>query len=117
MAVLGTATEVGGSVGAGAGNRDIRERGERAGEELGGQIHRQLVPRDGAVGELLNEHRAERAGRVDRRTRGGCHRDDRREHNQADGDTGESRRGLAVDHAEDGEHKNEGTHELGEKGL
>src|SRR6185295_11846021 len=104
-------------VGTGLGDRDIGERGEDAGQAFGREIHRQLTPRDRATRDLLDEHRAEGAGRVDRRARGGCHRDDRREHHQTDGDTGESRRGLAVYHAEDGEHENERTHELGEKGL
>src|SRR6185295_8432090 len=42
-------------IGAGAGDRDVGECGERAGQELGGQIDGQLTPRDGPAGDLLEE--------------------------------------------------------------
>src|SRR6478609_9683032 len=106
-----------GGIGAGAGDGDVGQRGEHACRQLGGQVHRQLTPLHRAAGELLDQHRPKRAGGVDRRTGGGCHREDRREHHQADRHSGEPCRGLAVYHAEHGEHEYEGTHELGEKGL
>src|SRR4249919_1189028 len=50
---------------------------ERTGEELGAQVDRELLPLDGPAGDLLDEHRAEGAGRVDGRAGGRGHGDDR----------------------------------------
>ena len=85
---------------------------ERTGEELGAQVDRELLPLDGPAGDLLDEHRAEGAGRVDGRAGGRGHGDDRGEDDQADGDTGEPGCRLAVDHAEDREHEDERADEL-----
>jgi len=54
---------------------------------------------------------------VDRGARRRGDRDDRGEHHEIDSHAGESGAGLAVDHAEDGEHEDERTHELGGERL
>src|SRR3954469_13268367 len=43
----------------------VGQRGDGARQELRGEVHRQLFPLHGASGDLLDEHRAEGAGRVD----------------------------------------------------
>ena len=95
----------------------VRERGDDAGEELRAEVDGQLLPLDGAAGDLLDEHRAEGAGRVDRGAGGRRDGDDRGEDDEADRDPGEPGRGLVVDDAEDGEHEDEGSDELGREGL
>ena len=99
------------------GDRDVGECGEHAGQDFGGQVDRQLlhdtVPPAicwTSIGPNV------RAGLIEAPVVG-CDRDDRGEHDQADGDAGEPGGGLAVDHAEDGEHEDERTDELGGEGL
>src|SRR4029079_2971404 len=101
-----------GPVGGRVGDEAVGQGRDGTGEELGGQVDRELLPLHGAAGDLLDEHRAEGAGRVDGRTRGRGHGDDRGEDDQTDGDTGEPGGGLAVDHAEDREHQDERADEL-----
>src|SRR3954471_14398071 len=88
-----------------------------AGEQFGEQVDGDLVPLHAAARNLLDEHRAEGARRVDRGA--GCRRDgdDRREHDEADGDAGEASCGFAMDDAEDGEDEDEGADELSGEGL
>ena len=81
------------------------------------EVDGQLLPLHGAAGDLLDEHRAEGARRVDRGAGGRRDRDDRGEDDEADRDPGESCRGLVVDDAEDREHEDEGADELGSEGL
>src|SRR4051795_5236592 len=105
------------AVGRCVGDQAVRVGGSDAGEQLGAQVDGNLVPLHTAAGELLDEHRTERARRVDRRTRGRRDRDDRCEDDETDGDPGEAGGGLAVDDAEDREHQDEGADELSGEGL
>src|SRR4051812_24649875 len=82
------------AVGRRTGDQPEREGGRDTGEQLGAQVDGDLVPLDTAAGELLDEHRTERARWVDRRTRSRRDRDDRREDDQTDGDAGEAGGGL-----------------------
>ena len=100
-------------VGRGPGEEAVEQGGGDAGEELGGQVDRQLVPLHVAAGDLLDEHRAEGASGVDGGAGRRGDRDDGREDDQADRDAGEPGGGLAVDDAEDGEHQDERADELG----
>ena len=77
------------------------ERPRRRPASSASEVDRQLLPLHRAAGELLDEHRAEGAGRVDRGAGGRGDRDDRREHDEADGHAGEPGRRLGVDDAED----------------
>ena len=70
-----------------------------------------------AAHDLLDEHRAGGAGRVDRGAGGRRDRDDRGEDHHADGQAGPAGRRLAVDHAEHREHQQERADELGEERL
>src|SRR3954469_13249378 len=88
-----------------------------AGEQFGEQIDGNLVPLHAAARKLLDEHRAEGARGVDRgagRRRDG---DDRREHDETDGDARKAGRGLAMDDAEDREDEDERADELSGEGL
>src|SRR4051794_17600551 len=105
------------AVGRRTGDQPERVGGGDTGEQLGAQVDGDLVPLHTAAGELLDEHRTERARRVDRRARSRRDRDDRREDDQTDGDAGEAGGGLAVDDAEDREHQDEGADELSREGL
>ena len=99
------------------GECDVREAGEQAGKELSREVDRQLLPLHGAACDLLDEHRAEGSGRVDR---GACRRsygNDGCEHDQTDGEPGESSRRLVVDDSEDREDQDERADELGGEGL
>src|SRR4051795_1336291 len=105
------------TVGRRVGDQTVRVGSGDAGEQFGEQIDGNLVPLHAAARKLLDEHRAEGARRVDRgagRRRDG---DDRREHDEADGDAGEAGRGLAMDDAEDGEDEDERADELSGEGL
>src|SRR5262249_24303061 len=57
---LGNGPLVGGRVG----DERVAERGQGAREELRAQIDRELLPLHVASGDLLDQHRAERAGRI-----------------------------------------------------
>src|SRR3954468_4673331 len=105
------------AVGRRTGDQAERVRSRHNGGELGAQVDGDLVPLHTAAGELLDEHRTERARRVDRRARSRRDRDDRREDDQTDRDAGEAGGGLAVDDAEDREHQDEGADELSGEGL
>src|SRR3954451_10778435 len=84
------------AVGRRVGDQTVGVGSGDAGEQFGEQVDRDLVPLDAATCKLLNEHRAEGAHGMD----GGAVRrgygDDRREHDEADGDAGEAGRGLAM---------------------
>src|SRR5437764_7627513 len=102
--------------------RRTREQTQRvgsrdAGEQLRAQVDGDLVPLHAAARDLLDEHRAEGARGVDRGAGRRRDRDDRREHDEADGNAGEAGRGLAMDDAEDGEHEDERADELSGEGL
>src|SRR3954447_22833428 len=88
-----------------------------AGEQFGEQVDGDLVPLHAAARDLLDEHRAEGARWVDRRAGRRCDGDDRREHDEADGDAGRGGRRLSIDDAEDGEDKDERAYELSGEGL
>src|SRR3954470_11329724 len=105
------------AVGRRVGDQTVGVGSGDAGEQFGEQIDGNLVPLHAAARKLLDEHRAEGARGVDRGA--GCRRngDDRREHDEADGDAGEAGRGLAMDDAEDGEDKDERADELSGEGL
>src|SRR5690348_14859822 len=47
------------------GDEGVAQRGQGAGEELGDQVDGQLLPLHVTTRELLDQHRADRAGRVD----------------------------------------------------
>ena len=101
----------------GAGHERVGEGRRHAGRDLGGDIDGQLRPVDHTTEGLQHEHRADDARRVDGRRRGGCHRDDGREHDESDRQTGPPRRRLPVDDTEDHEHEDERADELGEEAL
>ena len=97
--------------------RGVGERGDDAGQELGSEVDGQLLPLDRAARDLLDEHRADGARRVDGRTGGRGDRDDGGEDHEADRQPGESRGGLVVDDSEDREHEDECPDELGRERL
>src|SRR5947208_3583337 len=53
------------AVGRRPGQETVEQGGQRAREELGHQVDGQLLPLHGAAGQLLHEHGADSAGRVD----------------------------------------------------
>ena len=71
----------------------VGQSGQRRRPAARRQVDGQLLPLHGAAGELLDEHRAEGAGRVDRGAGGRRDRDDRGEDDEADGDARRTRRG------------------------
>ena len=72
------------AVGSGVGDDAEEQAADDAAEQLGDEIDRQLLPGDGAAGELLHEHRSDRACRVDRGAGDRRDRDDRGEDDEAD---------------------------------
>src|SRR3954447_2155473 len=105
------------AVGRRVGDQAVCRGSGDTGEQFGEEVDGNLVPLHAAARKLLNEHRAEGACGVDRGA--GCRRDgdDRREHDEADGDAGEAGRGLAMDDAEDREDEDERADELSGEGL
>src|SRR3954451_8681058 len=53
-------------VGRRAGQDAVGQRGQGTREQLGGQVDRELAPLHRTTGDLLDQHRPEGAGRVDR---------------------------------------------------
>ena len=108
---------------AGLGQRWVREISPNSSaaatpaSEFGDNVDRPLLPVHGAAEQLLHEHRAGGAGRVDRGAGGRGDRDDRGEDDETDREPGESRSRLAVDDAEDREDQDEGADELGDERL
>ena len=101
----------------GVGNDSEEERGRNTGGELGDDVDGPLRPDHVSAHDLLDDHRAGGAGRVDRGAGRRRDRDDRGEDDHADGQAGPAGRGLAIDHAEDGEDQQERADELGEGRL
>src|SRR5690349_13314647 len=65
-----------GTVSRGAGEQAVQQGGDGSGEELGREVHRELVPLHLAARELLDEHGTHGTSRVDGRAGGRSDRDD-----------------------------------------